>query len=434
MSELLTSPWALLGAAALLAVALLAVGRVPIQYNLRNLLVRWKTSLVTVLAFTLVVALLVGMLALVNGMRRLTESTAQPANVMILADGATDEAYSNLPPNVSVFSLPDDLQKAIARDEGGKMLVSEEVYVIVNQVLPNPKPGGAKRRFVQMRGLKDPVISARVHDLELLRGRWFAATGQPEAVLGEGVARTLGEDLGQGPLEPGAELDIGPLRWKVVGIMRSAGSTFGSEIWTRDTILQQRFGRVNSYNTFVARVKEPPGADAAVTALKASAGSAGTAFQPVTEKDYFEKLGSTNQQFFYAIVFVAFFVAVGGVFGVMNTMFAAISQRRKDIGVLRLLGYSRAHILVSFLLESLVIALVGGLAGCLLGLLAANGVESNSIASAGPGGGFKSIVLRLVVDGPVLVAGLLYALGMGLLGGLIPSVIAMRLRPLESLR
>jgi putative ABC transport system permease protein len=433
MLELLTSPWGLLGAAGLLLAALLFFGRVPVQYNLRNLIVRWKTSAVTVLAFTLVVGLLVFMLGFVNGMSRLTQSSAQPANVMILADGATDEAFSNLPPNASVLTLPDELQKQVARDSKGKMLVSEEVYVIVNQVLPNPKPGGAKRRFVQMRGVKDAAISAHVHDLELLEGRWFAGTGQPEVVLGEGVARILGDDLGQGPLRAGAELNIGPLHWKVVGIMRSAGSTFGSEIWTRDTILQQRFGRENSYNTFVARVKDPSKASAAAAALKASPGAGGIALQAVTESEYYEKLGNTNQQFTYAIIFITFFMAIGGALAVMNTMFAAISQRRKDIGVLRLLGYRRGQILISFLLESLMIALVGGLAGCLLGLLA-NGLEANSIASAGPGGGFKSIALRLIVDGPVLAVGLLFTLAMGLAGGLIPSLSAMRLRPLESLR
>jgi ABC-type antimicrobial peptide transport system permease subunit len=117
----------------------------------------------------------------------------------------------------------------------------------------------------------------------------------------------------------------------------------------------------------------------------------------------------------------------------MNTMYAAISQRTKDIGVLRILGFRRGQILVSFLLESLLIALVGGLVGCALGYLF-DGMSASSTLSSGPGGGGKSVMLRLVVDGNTLAAGLLFTLIMGALGGLVPSLSAMRLKPLESLR
>jgi ABC-type antimicrobial peptide transport system permease subunit len=116
----------------------------------------------------------------------------------------------------------------------------------------------------------------------------------------------------------------------------------------------------------------------------------------------------------------------------MNTMFAAINQRSKDVGVLRLLGYSRSAVLLSFLLESILIALVGGLLGCILGLFA-NGLTATSIVGSGGGGG-KSVVLQLVVNGNTLALALIFTLSMGLVGGLIPSLSAMRLRPLESLR
>ena len=138
-------------------------------------------------------------------------------------------------------------------------------------------------------------------------------------------------------------------------------------------------------------------------------------------------------QFLVAIIIVAVFMAIGGVFGVMNTMFAAISQRTKDIGVLRLLGYKRWQILVSFLLESLVLALIGGFLGCLLGWLFADGRTATSIVSSTQGGG-KFVVLRLTVDLAVLSSGMLLALAMGFLGGLIPSLSAMRLTALEALR
>lgn len=153
----------------------------------------------------------------------------------------------------------------------------------------------------------------------------------------------------------------------------------------------------------------------------------------IVETKYFENLSSTNLQFLIAIEFVAVVLAIGGVFGVMNTMFAAVSQRVKDVGVLRLLGFKRWQILVSFLLESLFLAIVGSLVGCALGYLW-DGVTASSIVSSGQGGGGKAVVLKLVVDFSTLAMGMFLGVAMGLLGGLIPSLSAMRLTALEALR
>ncbi len=190
------------------------------------------------------------------------------------------------------------------------------------------------------------------------------------------------------------------------------------------------FGKTN-YSTIVLRTANA--ADAEQTAKDLTTNFKKAALQAQTETAYFDKLNATNQQFLVAIVFVAVIMAVGGVFGVMNTMFAAISQRIKDIGVLRILGFASWQILVSFLLESLVIALVGGLLGCAVGSLA-NGWTASSIISGGQGGGGKSVMLKLVVDGNILAAGLCLTLVMGGLGGLLPALSAMRLKPLDSLR
>ncbi len=150
------------------------------------------------------------------------------------------------------------------------------------------------------------------------------------------------------------------------------------------------------------------------------------------EKDYYSGLSETSKQFLYAIIFVTAVMAVGGVFGVMNTMFAAISHRIKDIGVLRILGYARWHILVSFLLESLVIALIGGLAGCAIGSLF-NGLSANSMVGSGNGGG-KTVVITLIVDANIWAAGMFLAVMMGAIGGLLPAFSAVRLRLLDTLR
>jgi ABC-type antimicrobial peptide transport system permease subunit len=429
--------------AALLLVVLAGLGKVPFSYSFRNLVVRWKNTLVTGLAFTVVIFLLVVMLAFVNGMNQLTLNSGHPGNVMVLADGATDEVFSRMPP-FSPQELPQDLQKQIVQ-ENGRFLVSAEVYVIVNQLLVHPKPGGPLRRFVQMRGIKDPIISARVHGLELLEGEWFSSSGirkvsamsdgqdtAKEAVFGEGVARLIGEDVKGEPLAPGDLVQIGPHWWVVSGIMKSEGSTFGSEVWARDTIIGETFGRRNSYSTYVARTRSEPVARVAAKLLKQEKVQ-GFSLQAYTERQYFEKLSQTNIQFTFAIFLVAVILAIGGALGVMNTMFAAISQRSKDIGVMRLLGYTRGQILLAFLFESVVLALAGGLLGCALGSLV-QGWSASSTVSSGAGGGGKSVVLRLLVDGNTYAIALLFTLAMGLIGGVLPSLSAMRVRPLESLK
>jgi ABC-type antimicrobial peptide transport system permease subunit len=421
---------------------LATAGRVPLQYNVRNLLVRWRITILTALAFTLVIALMTVMLAFVNGMYALTAGSGQPGNVMVLADGATDELFSNLGYDDSSDVAE---QPQVLRDNHDRPLCSMETYLVVSQVIPGAPKGGKQRRFVQVRGVDDPAMSGRVHGLPLHPGgAWFSPagvstrknadgseSGEPviQAVLGEGIAREMGHDLGRPTLLPGDYFDLGPRTWVVTGVLQSAGSTFDSEVWAKRNIVGPLFGKTN-YTTIVLRTAGPEKAGELADYL--TKGFKKAALNAQVETAYYEKLNATNQQFLYAIIFVAAVMAVGGIFGVMNTMFAAISQRTKDIGVLRILGFARWQILVSFLLESLVIALIGGLLGCALGYLC-NGWSASSIVGGGGGGG-KSVMLKLVVDWNILAAGLLFTLIMGGLGGLFPALSAMRLKPLESLR
>lgn len=421
------------------------VGKVPLGYNLRNLGVRWRTTLLTALAFTLVVSLLVVMLAFVNGMQRMTEQSGQPGNVVILSDGAVDELFSNLS-----YSDTSDIerQSGVLRTADDKPLCSWETYVVVNQPVEGGRADRPKRRFMQVRGIEDPVIAGAVHGLDLFPGgSWFSSAGVQDipnpvggndgatiaaiqAVLGQGVARELGRDRGKEQLAVGDTFELGARTFLVVGIMQSAGSTFGSEIWAKRNIVGPMFGK-ETHTTIVARTENAEAAARLAEELTTNFKKA--AVQAQTETAYFAKLSETNAQFTFAIAFVAVVMAIGGVFGVMNTMFAAISQRMKDIGVLRVLGFKRWQVLVSFLLESMVIALLGGVLGCALGSLA-NGWTATSIVSGGQGGGGKSVVLQLTVSLQILATGVMLALAMGLVGGLVPALSAMRLKPLETLR
>jgi putative ABC transport system permease protein len=450
----------LLAIAAALLLTLLAVGKIPLSYNFRNLTVRWLTTTLSAAAFTLVIGLLIVMMAFVHGMKRLTEETGQPGNVIVLSDGATDEIISNL--TIGDLSEIENLPLVVRQE--GRPLASRETYLVALQTIPNSDGARPKRRFLQVRGIVDPQLTARVHNLELLPGgHWFSAAGVQDApastdrnaadgkaadkntaaaplfqaVLGEGVAQELAR--GRTPSELAKarnprRLDVGDtfvLReatWVVVGILKSAGSTFNSEIWAKRDLAASLFGK-NTYSTLVLRTKNADSAGKLKAYLSKDYKKAAVNAQVETE--YYKSLSETTAQFSWAIGFLAVWMSVGGVFGVMNTMFAAISQRTKDIGVLRLLGYARWQILVSFLLESLVIALVGGLLGCLLGSLS-DGYTVTSLVG-GQGGG-KSVVFELAVSPTIIAVGILLTLLMGLLGGLLPALSAMRLKALEALR
>ena len=474
---------------------LFVLTKVPLSYNVLNLAVRWKTALLTAFAFTLVVCVQTVFLAFINGMYAMTESSGHPGNVMIMAEGATDEAFSSL-----AFADATDLetQEGVLREDG-QPLVSRETYLNAVQTLTNPPPGRPRRRFLQVRGVELPEKSARVHSMRLgAGGSWFSEAGVRaigkqgetaiEVVLGAGIARELGADRhgkelvaakNRNQLEVEDTFDIGDRLWIVTGIMEQTGSLYDSEVWTKQSQIGPLFGKPN-YSTFVLRAdpnfrkdqretflaakkqKAQEDYDMAV-ALKKEDPTAPTPIKqeiktpknddawgaelvrdyfaneytkaqinPQVETTYFSNMSATNMQFLIATIVLSLIMSLGGIFGVMNTMFAAISQRTKDIGVLRLLGYKRWQILVSFLLESIVLSIVGGLIGCAIGSLC-DGLTASSIVSGGQGGG-KSVVLRMTVDASTLTMGMLLSILMGLIGGLIPSLSAMRLTALEALR
>lgn len=527
------------------------LGKILSRYNARNLVVRWPITLMLLSAFVLQVGIVVVMLAFVRGLEKLTEGSSIPGNVIVMSEGSTDELFSNL--GYSDISDIERLPKVL-RDEttpDRKPLASWEVYVVVNQPLPdavvNSRKFGGRfandslrvtvvdsptlwetlaaigsnplspisaitlskgplenaglevgdvitryndravnnhddlrrammgkqtgiiqlgflrdgkvmegqfpvesirildraRRFLQVRGIDNPDISLKVHGFGLLSGGLFSQAGVRtvningtertaiEAILGAGIARTLGEDVDKPTLEEGDLFYLGDSEqpFVVAGISSTSGSTFDSEIWAKQSLVGRKFGK-NNYTTVVLRTGGS--GDAAALSLELRDDFKKAAVRARTEQEYYSSLNSTNQQFLYAISFVAAIVTVGGILGLMNTMFAAISQRMKDIGVLRILGYSGFQVLAAFLCEALILAFIGGLLGCAAGSLA-DGFTANSIISSGQGGG-KSVVLRMTVDSTIILYGMGVAMLIGLLGGAIPAFNATRIKPLEALR
>ncbi len=435
---------------------LLCLGKVPLNYNVRNLAVRWRTTVLTGLAFTLVLGLLTGMLAFVNGLNNLTSNSGIPGNVFVLSEGATDELFSSLYKgdiekieleSTTTDAAGDTLPALLKVKEisgpsatGKVRLCSYETYFVINQVVPVKAGEKPRRRFVQLRGVADSYIAAKVHNVELLEGDWFGREGGVDvgggktacpAILGEGAAAKFAEDLGRRKLKTGDQFKLGDLDMVVSGIMKSEGTTFGSEVWATWKRVSDAFNK-DQYTTVVLRVNDDSEESARIFAKNLSVNFKNPRIRAVDEKKYFEDLGKSNDQMLGSVIMVAVIMAIGGVFGVMNTMFAAIAQRTKDIGVMRILGFKRWQLLVSFMIETLTIALLGGLAGIALGSLL-DGRQMISNVSSGQGGG-KTVIMRLAVDGDIVICGLLFTMVMGRLGGLVPSLSAMRLGILDSLK
>lgn len=426
----------------LITLLLLTLCKVPLSYNLNNLKVRWKNTGMTALAFTLVLSVLTLMLAFVTGMTRLTESSGHPGNVMVLSAGTTDEGFSNL----GFGDVSDIANQAGVKVDNGIKLASKETYMVVNQPLLNAPEGRPKRRFLQLRGIDEPQIAGTVHEVTLgPGGSWFTEAGvregqEPgqtmiECIVGEGLARQMAQDdtvlaaSGKKALDVGDTFSLNDRTWIITGIMKSGGSLFDSELWAKRSLVASMFGK-NTYTTVVLRAESNDAARKLKDFLSKDYTKAKLSANIETE--YYSGLQATNRQFLVAIWIVTFILAIGGVFGVMNTMFAAISARRKDIGVLKLMGFHSSHILASFLLESIVLGMLGGILGCAVGSIC-NGWSATSSVSSGGGGG-KTIVLKLIVDLNIWLVGIALSFMMAFVGGLLPAVNAVRLKTLDVLR
>jgi ABC-type antimicrobial peptide transport system permease subunit len=378
----------------------------------------------------LVVALLEVMLAFVQGLVALSKKTGPEGNVIVLRFGTNDELMSELDIDVVKSAMDSQWrqQDAVLRD-GEVLRVSPEVYSLATQELPKSSPEArSEYRFLQIRGVDDPEIAGRVHGLGLLAGgRWFDRRAGDEMVVGEGLARTIGLKVGD-TLEPKPGIV-----WKVVGVLDTRGSPFDSEIWAKREEVGREFGKDNEQKKFYTSVVvSTPNLRTAEKVAEVMRADTSVSVNALTERKYYEELSKGNAAFMFAALFIAAVMGVGGMFGLMNTMFAAVSQRLNDIGVLRVMGYTRGQILLSFLLESLLLALVGGGLGLLLGYLV-NGVEQTGMISSGAGGG-KFVVFKMTVDAWVLKLCVGFTLAMGLLGGLLPALSAMRLKLLDTLR
>lgn len=381
---------------------------IPIKYNARNLVVRWKTTLMTASGFTLVVAALVMMLAFVAGVQQVCKSSGEPQNVIALAKGNNDEVFSRLDVR-TVREL--ERNPAIVRSDSGVPLASPESFLVVHRHMVETN----QFKFIQTRGVTP--IAFEVHtQIRLLEGRQFRPS-QSELIIGRGVQR-------EHQLALGDKLPLGRKEWTVVGVFDANGTAFESEVWCDQTELANLFRREGVYSSIVLRTADAEAAADLVAQLK---DSRSLNCNPMTEQAYYSQQSEQTELIASAAWVIAWFMGIGAIFGVMNTMFAAIGARRKDIAVLRIMGFQAHEILVSFLLEAILISAIGGVLGILLGT-AVNGFSRSAAVGA------REVEFAFRVTESTVMFAAAFALAMGVLGGLLPAMSVVRVQPLEALR
>ncbi len=385
--------------------------KIPIIYNLRSLRQRPVSTLTTALGMALVVAVFVAMNALANGFRAALVSTGSPENVVVLRKGVNSEMYSGLGRQTvsTLAGFP-----FIATDAEGRPLVSPETFVVV----PLQRVAGGGMANVVARGVSLQAFEVR-KGIRITEGRVFRS-GTREVVVGVNYAKRF-PDSGVGETLRFANTD-----WTIVGHFSAEGSSFESEIWGENEQFMPVF-RGEVFQTVTFRMKDP----SAFAGIKASLeGDSRLFVDAFRERDYYENQSAAlGTVLGFVAVFLASIMAVGAVFGALNTMYAAVASRAPEIGVLLTLGFRPRSVLGSFLMEAVLIALLGGAIGCLMALPINGLVTSTTNWSS-----WSEIAFAFRVTPALLLNGMIFALVMGVVGGLLPARKAARQRVVEALR
>jgi putative ABC transport system permease protein len=386
---------------------------IPVSYNLLSAKERWTSSVVAVLGIAGTVGVFVAMLALARGFKATLVSSGQPVNAIVQRVGADTEMTSAV--TAEELRVAEEAPQ-IARDASGPM-VSPEVVVIAAVPMRDSPDGEAN---VQIRGVGPRVLAVREH-VKIVEGR-FLKPGLAEVVVGRGA-----RDAYQG-LDLGAQVRLGAGNWTIVGVFDAGGSAFDSEVWADATILNGFYQRPpNIFQAATVKLRSPDDLAAFESTLK---GDPRARLQAVRETAYYEKQSVVVTTLITVLgTLVAAVMALGAVFGALNTMYSAVSERSREIAVLRAIGFGGGAVVLSFFLEALLIGGVGGLVGC-LAVLPINGLTTGTINWQT----FSHLAFAFRITPDLLAMGMVFALVMGAVGGLPPAIRAARANVAHTLR
>jgi len=393
---------------------------IPIKYNIRNLRLRKGLTVMTALGIALTVTTAIFLMALIAGLNRAFVSSGSKLNVLVLRKGSESELTGGF--DAALFPTLKTLP-GIAKDSHGEPMASAEWDVVI--VLP--RKDGTGEVNVTVRGMMPDGLEMRQlpeapglpPKVKLAEGRWFQ-TGQREVV----VSKSIRDRFSHANIGDTMQFGKGP--WTVVGVFDAGGSAYESEVWGDVNQMASDFDRQGGYSSVYLRATDPISAEALKNRVS---DDQRLKLDGVLEKDYYAKQTSSGTPIKVIGFVVAIIMGIGSIFAAMNTMYAAVAYRGREIATLRVMGFSRPSILTSFVLESLILALLGALVGIAL-MLPFNGWQtgtSNQVT-------FSEVVFALSITPAVAMNAIVFALFMGFFGGLAPAWHAARQNILNALR
>jgi ABC-type lipoprotein release transport system permease subunit len=384
---------------------------IPISYSYRNLMARRLTTALTAAGMALVIFVFSAVLMLAEGLRRTLVATGSPDNVVVLRAGSETEVQSSIDRTQAGII---GAQPEIALDLEGRKMVADEAIILVNLTKRETK----NPANVIIRGVQPLSLSLR-REVKLAAGR-FPRPGSTEIIAGVQIARRFqGAGLGE-------TLRFAMRTWQVVGVFDAGNTGFSSEIWGDVEQLLQAFRRT-TFSSAIFRLQDPGAFLAVKSRLE---GDPRLPVQVLREVDMYEAQSRRLATFIrlLGLVLTGIF-SVGAVLGAMVTMYAQVGARTAEIGVMRALGFQRRHILLAFLLESMLL----GLLGWILGLLPASLLNFITLSTIN-WSSFAELSFRFILTPGIMMRSLVFGVGMGLLGGLLPAIKAARLPLLDALR
>jgi putative ABC transport system permease protein len=383
------------------------IGSVPISYNFRSIRARWTSTVVAILGIAGTVGVFVAMLSLARGFRATLVASGSPDDALVMRAGSTSEMMGGI--TLDSVKLVQD-KPGVARDASGQPLVTQEVVGVV----PIPLISTGTDANVEVRGVSTNVLEIREF-VKMVQGRMFHS-GLDELVVGKNASKTY-----EG-LTVGNTVNFGGGHWKVVGVFDAGGSSFDSEVWCDARILNEVLKRPeNIFQSATVHLTSPAAFD---TFKDSITSDPQLNLEVEREVDYYAKQSSAMTQLITVLGgLVAAIMAIGAVFGALNTMYSAVAERGREIATMRALGFSSWNVILSFLFEALLISLIAGIIGCVV-VLPLNGMTTQTMNFST----FSSIAFAFKITFNLLVMGVIFALAMGVLGGLLPAVRA-ALRP-----
>jgi len=384
---------------------------IPIKYNIRNMVLRKGLTIMTALGIALTVTTAVFIMALLAGLQKAFKSTGNPLNVLVLRKGSTSELTGPFP--------QEDFQtlktlSGIAKDKNGEPLVSGEITVVI--VLP--RKDGSGEANVTVRGLMQDGLELRP-TVKLADGRWFTP-GQREVVVSNSIRKRFMHS------SVGDAVEFGKGSWKVVGVFDAGGMAYESEIWGDVNQMSSDFDRQGVYSSAYLRATDAVAADALKHRVS---DDQRLKLDGMLEPEYYATQTKSGAVIQFIGWLVAAIMAIGSSFAAMNTMYAAVAYRSREIATLRVIGFSRPSILTSFVLEAVLLSLLGAIVGIIL-MLPFNGMTTGTQNQVT----FSEVVFGLQMTPGVVTAAIVFAVIMGLFGGIFPAWHASRREILAALR